>query len=181
MPPKLSIQSTQNELVDTWGRKNRSLEDKICPVCGTKFRPYRAQSKYCSRPCMWSQNGKHQKPLFNDRVNSRGYVFFIAYENGVKKEIKKHRHIMEQHIGRKLLDNEDVHHIDGNRFNNDISNLQLMTHAEHTNYHNQFKTHKRGYKMNLSDEEREARRQRMYKCKEIVKARAIIRAAEGEE
>lgn len=47
-----------------------------------------------------------------------------------------HRWVMERHIGRLLNDDEVVHHIDENRFNNDLSNLQLMTRREHTKLHN---------------------------------------------
>jgi hypothetical protein len=42
---------------------------------------------------------------------------------------------MEEHLGRKLNSNEIVHHIDGNKANNDISNLQIVTRAEHINIH----------------------------------------------
>ena len=48
------------------------------------------------------------------------------------------RIIMEQHLfgnDYKLPKECVVHHIDGNPFNNDISNLQLMSHQEHTNHH----------------------------------------------
>lgn len=37
----------------------------------------------------------------------------------------EHRLVLAQHLGRLLLASETVHHIDGNRQNNDISNLQL--------------------------------------------------------
>lgn len=47
-----------------------------------------------------------------------------------------HRLVMEKHIGRLLNDDEVVHHVDENRFNNDLSNLQLMTRREHTKLHN---------------------------------------------
>lgn len=42
---------------------------------------------------------------------------------------------MEQHLGRKLRSDEIVHHKDHNRANNDISNLEIMTRAEHTRLH----------------------------------------------
>ena len=42
---------------------------------------------------------------------------------------------MEKFIGRKLFSNECVHHIDGDRANNDISNLKLMTRKSHISLH----------------------------------------------
>lgn len=46
-----------------------------------------------------------------------------------------HRVIMESHLGRKLTRKEVVHHIDGNRHNNSIDNLELLTQSEHASLH----------------------------------------------
>ena len=51
------------------------------------------------------------------------------------KTIPEHRYIMEQHLGRKLERNELVHHIDGDRLNNTIENLEVMTIEEHARMH----------------------------------------------
>lgn len=47
----------------------------------------------------------------------------------------EHRVVAEQMLGRPLKQNEIVHHIDGNKHNNDPSNLQVMTQAEHVREH----------------------------------------------
>lgn len=44
---------------------------------------------------------------------------------GKTRAIPLHRMVMAEHLGRALLPTEQVHHIDGNKLNNDISNLQL--------------------------------------------------------
>ena len=49
----------------------------------------------------------------------------------------EHRLLMGEHLGRPLREDEQVHHRDGDRGNNDISNLQVVSQAEHTEIHRQ--------------------------------------------
>jgi len=46
-----------------------------------------------------------------------------------------HRRVMENHIGRKLSTKELVHHKDGNRKNNSIENLEILSRSEHMKIH----------------------------------------------
>ena len=55
-----------------------------------------------------------------------------ASKNGY---VLEHRVIMERKIKRYLTSNEVVHHIDGNKHNNEVSNLQLMSASEHNRLH----------------------------------------------
>lgn len=51
------------------------------------------------------------------------------------KYVLHHRIVMENHLGRVLNSNEVVHHIDENKKNNSINNLQLMLVEDHTRLH----------------------------------------------
>jgi HNH endonuclease. len=46
-----------------------------------------------------------------------------------------HRVAMEKKLGRKLEKGEIVHHIDGNKLNNEASNLLVTTQSEHCKLH----------------------------------------------
>ena len=50
--------------------------------------------------------------------------------------IKLHRLVMEQKLGRYLTPSEIVHHIDHDKLNNDVNNLELVTQSTHRTIHN---------------------------------------------
>lgn len=60
-------------------------------------------------------------------------TYKTTYRNG--KTDREHRFIAKEILGRELLSNEVVHHIDGNKRNNDPSNLMIVTRAEHAKIH----------------------------------------------
>ena len=98
---------------------------------------------YPSKKCIENSIKAHKnKKGFNNkggrRINKQGYVeiWNPSNENSNKKGyVLEHRFVMSKYIGRPLQKNEDVHHIDRNKLNNDISNLQLMTKNQHAKYH----------------------------------------------
>ena len=53
--------------------------------------------------------------------------------------IAVHRGILEEKLGRGLRADEEVHHIDGNHFNNDPDNLIALSKSEHAKIHSSWK------------------------------------------
>src|SRR3990167_8722882 len=60
-----------------------------------------------------------------------GYKY-VSHEG---RRILEHRLFMELHLGRRLQTHEVIHHIDGNKLNNAITNLALTTHSSHRSLH----------------------------------------------
>lgn len=63
------------------------------------------------------------------RYIHRGYVYIYSPEHPRairRRYISEHVLVMEKHLGRYLRTGEVVHHKDGNRQNNEISNLRLV-------------------------------------------------------
>ena len=55
--------------------------------------------------------------------------------------VLEHRLVWEQHNKAILLPYADVHHIDKNKINNDINNLQAMIHNQHMKLHHNYLVH----------------------------------------
>jgi hypothetical protein len=70
------------------------------------------------------------------RINRKDYV-----EVKIKGEwVLEHIYLVEQFIKRKLFEKEVIHHIDGNRQNNNLSNLMIFPNQkEHKSFENKIK------------------------------------------
>lgn len=120
-------------------RRNRLTFD--CVECGKRFdvqvnQADRYNVKYCSRACKGA--GKRRQllgagaPWYKGGFVGRHGYKVISVDS---KKYLEHRYVMAQHLDRPLTKAETVHHIDGNKLNNDINNLQLMSYRDHQLLH----------------------------------------------
>jgi len=130
-------------------RDNKSgkyVRDKVyprtCKHCGKVdlVQRYYLGRPYCSRKCSSlaiskKMRGKNHPNWNGGKTMSHGYVVLSNYHDhpmATKRgHVLEHRLIMSEHIGRPLDKNEDVHHINGDKKDNRIENLELLPHHKH--------------------------------------------------
>lgn len=113
--------------------------ERTCPNCNVVFRHPDSRQKYCSMKCRDEAFKGSGNPNYKGGSKIADYRVVCVDGNG--RYTYEHRFVMEQHLGRKLLSTEHVHHIDGNKTNNDIANLQIVTSHEHRAlYHRAYST-----------------------------------------
>lgn len=94
-----------------------------------------------------------------------GYVYIYVPEHPAafpgRPYVQQHRLVMEEKLGRYLESDEVVHHLDGNRMNNDIDNLEVKYRGQHLSDH--FKASHEVTKLRQRVKELEAENQRFRK------------------
>jgi hypothetical protein len=109
---------------------------RICEWCGKEFRARaiyvaRGQMRYCSAECGQQASRKH--PV----VEYQGDTFYLTVQGyfcSWKTQKFLHRAIWEDTHG-SIPQGCVVHHVDGDKRNNLIDNLQLLKWGEHTSRH----------------------------------------------
>lgn len=84
-----------------------------------------------------NQGCKNPKWCGGRRKRPDGYidVWAPAHPYQSYNRVLEHRLVVEQSVGRYLKPSEHVHHKNGNRSDNRLCNLQLLSHSEHARLH----------------------------------------------
>lgn len=116
-----------------------------CSECGVEVtmapsRFKRSKNHFCSKQCNMKFMNRELNPTrMTPEVRQKIRTSRLGSGNGTtyEKTYGRHTHrlVAEQILGRPLAAGEIVHHIDGNKRNNDPSNLMVMTQAEHCRLH----------------------------------------------
>lgn len=127
-----------------------------CLICNSLILRENGNQKICSPECYEKHvRNKNLKRIYSDRYKNSVKYFWqeslwknstykimkctsdgykLAYFNKSNVTIPEHRLVMMLALGRKLEKWEHVHHIDGNKSNNDIKNLKLLNSTDHFEY-----------------------------------------------
>ena len=117
----------------------------VCKRCGSSkhVATYNPDSPYyghCRRCIKLIQNEHKENGSY---IDDRGYrILYGEQTKGHRRTnnqcVAEHILIMEKYIGRRIQKGEHVHHINGDRQDNRLGNLQLLSSSEHAKVHNIF-------------------------------------------
>lgn len=137
--------------------RNGEPQSLRCHPCGAV---YRVTAKKGS----WASREKHPRWKGGKHLSSNGYVQIVvpldspylpmADERG---RVYEHRLVLAKHLGRCLEPDEEVHHLNGDKHDNRLSNLQLFSKGEHSREHHQEIQKLREEVRRLRDELRKAK------------------------
>ncbi len=113
-------------------KRDRTGAVLTCALCNQPFRvpTYRKNiAKYCSRSCLAKVHLEQFSHLRFQPTGKPKHTYKTMTVDG--KQVRVHRYLMEQHLGRKLESWEHVHHINGDSHDNRLENLAVLSNAAH--------------------------------------------------
>jgi hypothetical protein len=140
--------------------------EKLCSICGNhlilKANRDIKRKRFCSRRCLavWlRKTGRFGNTPISEEAKQRmresklkllktgwkpvGWRKYNLPKNNTSYKTsgneREHRKIMNSYYGVKLPSNIHVHHLDGNKKNNEIGNLIILSNIEHTKLHMQLR------------------------------------------
>ncbi len=112
---------------------------KLRPTEAAKEKMRESRKRYYALVGTTSIKGENNPAWKGGTVIANGYKLVRApdHPKAVRKGLYVQEHIlvMEQFLGRYLLSDEVVHHKNGNRSDNRLENLEVMSQAEHVRLH----------------------------------------------
>jgi hypothetical protein len=114
----------------------RVLAERVCEVCGTTFHPREADRRFCSHAC--SVQGKAKRVFtMHSRIHPAGYkmLWLPGHPRASDGYVMEHILVAESKLGRPITRDEHVHHINGDKLDNQPENLEVMTNSEHQKLH----------------------------------------------
>lgn len=115
--------------------------DHPCRTCSNKRNGVAKRGVKNPNLCRWKS--KDQVKLGHEFLNSHGYMEVYVGAGGgeeygrADKFVLKHKKVFQDRTGRRIRKGEVLHHIDGNKLNNEFENLHLCGGwGEHRDIHN---------------------------------------------
>jgi len=111
---------------------------KVCEHCHKNFetggRAGRSKQRFCSRRCSAILKNKHG--ILGRKFNN-GYTYIAdsKHPHANRGYVAEHRLVAEKMLGRTLTPRDQIHHLDGNKANNDPRNLLILDRASHRQLH----------------------------------------------
>ncbi|AAQ54950.2 HNH endonuclease [Burkholderia phage Bcep22] len=125
-------------LKEPYGLQKQSISCAVCNGAFMRF-PWHIK-KVVQKSGVWRCRSCANTVMNKARAKPEGAIRVVKASGYVEEKfggkwVRQHRLVVERQLGRPLRDDEDVHHKNHTKGDNDPRNLELMDHGEHTIEH----------------------------------------------